>query len=530
MLAFAKAWALSTNPTPDQAGAEAGGNDTIFINEYRVEGARKLPRRAIEEAVYPFLGPGRTKEDVELARAALEQAYSAHGFQTVAVQIPDQQPQQIKRGIIHLQVVERTVGRLRVKGAKYSSPNQIKAMTPSLAEGAVIDFNQVPKDIMAVNQLPDRQVTPSLRAGVAPDTVDVDLEVKEKAPLHASVDVNNRHGPDTTALRVNGSVSANNLWQAGHGAGFSFQTSPQKTSEVKVFSGYYLARFAGTDWLTLMANVTKQDSNVSTLGDTAVAGRGTIAGLNANISLPAGNEFTQSASVGMTYKHFDQNIHVGASGSNPASDIVTPITYYPLDATYNATWQGKSVTTEFNTGVTFHFRGVGSNSAAFNNSRHNADSSFLYFHGEIAQTRELPGGLQLYGKVQGQIADQPLLSGEQTTGGGQGTARGYLEAEAVGDNALFGTLELRSPQLLGWRKDNKQDWRIYVFSDAGWLKVIDALPGQHNHFDFLSYGVGSRWRLWDHFSGSIDAGFPQLHVGTTKAHDRRITFKAALEY
>ena len=513
-----------------RATSETQSNDTIFINEYRVEGARKLPRRAIEEAVYPYLGPGRTKEDVELARAALEQAYSARGFQTVAVQIPDQLPQQIKRGIVHLQVVERTVGRLRVKGAKYSSPNQIKAMTPSLAEGAVIDFNQVPADIMAVNQLPDRQVTPSLRAGVAPDTVDVDLEVKEKAPVHASIDVNNRHGPDTTSLRVNGSVSANNLWQMGHGAGFSFQTSPQKTSEVKVFSGYYLARFVGTEWLTLVASATKQDSNVSTLGNTAVAGRGTIAGLRANFSLPASQEFTHSASVGLSYKHFDQNIHIAAAGSSPASDIVTPITYYPLDATYTGTWQNKRVTTEFNAGVTFHLRGVGDNSAQFNNSRFNADSSFLYFKADLAQTRELPAGFQLYGKVQGQIADQPLLSGEQASGGGQGTARGYLESEAVGDNALFATLELRSPQLLGWLKDNKNDWRIYLFSDAGWLKVNDALSGQKNHFDFLSYGVGSRWRMWDHFSGSIDASFPLLQVGKTKAHDSRITFKAGLDY
>ena len=519
--------------------AEARNQSAIFINEYRVEGARKLPRRKIEEAVYPYLGPGRTQDDVEAARAALEQVYHDQGFQTVAVQIPAQLPQQVKHGVIHLQVVERVVGRLRVKGARYSSPNQIKAMTPSLAEGGVIDFNQVPADIVALNQLPDRQVTPSLRAGAAPDTVDVDLEVKETAPVHASVDLNNRHGADTTALRVNGSMSANNLWQLGHGAGFSFQTSPQKTSEVKVFSGYYLARFAQADWFTLMASGTKQDSNVSTLGDTAVAGRGTTVGLRANFSLPAGEAFSHSANVGFSYKHFDQNVHLAANGTSAATEIVTPITYYPLDANYSATWQGKRSTTEFNSGITFHLRGLGSNTAAFNNSRYKADANFLFFRGDLAQTRELGAGFQLYGKVQGVIADQPLLSGEQSSGGGTGTARGYLEAEAVGDNSLFGTLELRSPSLLGpWgaKKDDKaeagikRDWRIYVFTDAGWLKVNESLPDQKNHFDFLSFGVGSRIHLFDHFDGSIDAGFPQLKVGQTLAHSMRITFKAGFDY
>lgn len=514
------------NPATQPASGAQGGS-TIFINEYRVDGARKLSRRKIEEAVYPYLGPGRTKEDVELARASLEQAYHDEGFQTVAVQVPEQQ---VKGGIVHLQVVERPVGRLRVRGARYSSPKQIKAMAPSLAEGTVINFNQVPADIVALNQLPDRQVTPSLHAGVAPDTVDVDLEVKEKPPLHASAELNNRYGPNTTPLRVNASVSANNLWQAGQGAGFSFQVSPQDTSEVKVFSAYYLARFPQVDWFTLLASGTKQDSNVSTLGDTAVTGRGTNAGLRANFSLPAGKNFSQSASVGLTYKRFDQTVKLGASGTSPATEIVTPITYYPIDANYSAMWQNKRVTTEFNAGVTFHLRGVGSNTAEFNNSRYNADANFLYFRGDLAQTRELPGGLQLYGKIQGQIADQPLLSGEQASGGGLGTVRGYLEAEAVGDNSLFGSLELRSPSLLGLITGKKGDWRFYVFSDGGWLKVNNSLPDQKNHFDFLSYGVGSRLRFTDHFDGSVTASFPQLKVGQALPHTTRVTFKAEFDY
>lgn len=510
---------------PVAGGAQEAG--TIFINEYRIDGARKLPRKAIEEAVYPFLGPGRTKEDVEQARAALEQAYHDKGFQTVAVQVPEQQ---VKRGIVHLQVVERVVGRLRVKGAKYSSPKQIKAMAPSLAEGSVIDFNQVPADIVALNQLPDRQVTPSLRAGTEPDTVDVDLEVKEKAPLHASAELNNRHGPNTTALRVNASVSANNLWQAGHGAGFSFQVSPQDTSQVKVFSGYYLARFPGLDWFTLMASATKQDSNVSTLGNAAVAGRGTTAGLRANFSLPPGKEFSQSASVGFDYKHFDQRIQLAPTSNSPATEVVTPITYYPLDANYNAVWQNKRATTEFNAGVTFHLRGVGSDSAQFGDNRYHADASFLYFHGDLAQTRELPLGFQLYGRLQGQIADQPLLSGEQASGGGLGTVRGYQEAEAVGDNALFGTVELRSPSLLKFFTDQKGDWRLFAFSDAGWLKVYEPLEKQKNHFDFLSYGVGTRLRFTDHFDGLVVASFPQLKVGETLKGSRQITFRAEFDY
>src|ERR1019366_2935121 len=62
----------------------------FFIQEYQIKGAHHLTRMEIEEAVYPYLGPGRTTEDVEKARAALEKEYQAKGYQTVSVQIPMQ--------------------------------------------------------------------------------------------------------------------------------------------------------------------------------------------------------------------------------------------------------------------------------------------------------------------------------------------------------------------------------------------------------------------------------------------------------
>ena len=150
------------NPQPSQSPQQPKADARqIYIQEYRVQGAHLLTKLEVEEAVYPYLGPERTAEDVDQARGALEKAYQAKGFQTVSVQIP---PQQVKGGIVILQVIEGKVGRLRVKGSRYFSPDQIKKAAPSLAEGTVPDFNKVSQDIVALNQLPDRRVTPTLRA------------------------------------------------------------------------------------------------------------------------------------------------------------------------------------------------------------------------------------------------------------------------------------------------------------------------------------------------------------------------------
>ncbi|RYD17956.1 MAG: ShlB/FhaC/HecB family hemolysin secretion/activation protein, partial [Verrucomicrobiaceae bacterium] len=253
------------------AGMIAHGQDQQVLNirEYRVEGARRLPRLTVEEAVYPYLGPGRSADDVESARVALEKAYHDLGFQTVSVVVPQQDP---RRGIIRLEVVEGKVGRLRVHGARYFLPSRIKAEAPSLAEGNVPDMKQVEKEIVALNKLGDRRVTPVLRAGVEPGTVDIDLNVEDKNPLHGSLELNNRYSANTTPLRLNGSISHGNLYQLGHTGGFSFQVAPEDTDDARVFSGYYLARVSGG--VSLMLQGTKQDSDVSTLGGASSIGRG----------------------------------------------------------------------------------------------------------------------------------------------------------------------------------------------------------------------------------------------------------------
>jgi len=494
----------------------------FYIKEYRVRGgSHLLPQADVEASVYPYLGPYRTPDDVEQARGALEKAYRDKGFQTVAVQIP---AQQVKSGVIVLEVVPNAVGRLRVNGARYFSVEEIKREAPSLQEGRIANFNDVTRDLVALNQLSDRRVTPTLSAGRLPGTVDVDLNVKDSFPLHGSVEVNNRYSADTTPLRVNGSVSYDNLWQLGHSIGGSFQIAPENPNEVKVFSGYYLARVPGVNGLSLMLQGTDQNSNVSTLGGIGVAGRGDTVGLRAIMALPAQKDFYHSLSLGSDYKHYEQDVLLAGTHTT------TPITYYPLSAAYNGTWVGKGSETDVNAAVNLHLRGMGSSQLEFNDNRFGADGSFIYFRGDFSHTRELPEGVQFFGKVQGQAADQPLVNSEQFSGGGLGSVRGYLESEELGDNALLGSVEMRTPSLGGWLGKSVDDWRFYVFSEGGVLAINGALPEQKTTFTLASVGAGTRIKFQDHYNGSLDCGVPLVMGTQTNPYDILLTFRVWAEF
>ena len=108
--------------------------------------------------------------------------------------------------------------------------------------------------------------------------------------------------------------------------------------------------------------------------------------------------------------------------------------------------------------------------------------------------------------------------------------RGYLESEVLGDNAIFGTVELRTPSLLGWVKPKGNEWRFYVFADGGYLNVRDALPEQEKHFALASYGVGTNLRLLDHLNGSVDLAMPVIGQSDTQAGDLRVNFRVWADF
>jgi hemolysin activation/secretion protein len=498
------------------------------IDEYRVEGADTLPQIEVEEAVYPFLGPNRTSDDVEKARAALEKAYHDKGYQTVSVAIPQQKT---NRGFVVLKVTESRVGRLRVKGSRYFDIDIIKHKAASLQEGKLPNFDVVTKDIVSLNQLPDRRVTPALRAGVTPGTVDVDLNVEDKLPLHGSVELNNRQSPSTTPLRFNASVRYDNLWQLGHSLSYTYQVAPTRPADAEVFSASYLAR-TDLDWLNILAYGLKSNSAVATVGGANVVGPGTVIGTRGVITLPASGQLFHTISLGIDYKQFEQTVALGTDSFS------SPVTYYPVVGSYAATWQGEGRLIQLNAALTAGLRGLGSDPNAFDAKRFKATASFISLRGDVSYTHDFPGGTQLFLKAQGQASDQPLVSSEQFSLGGLDTVRGYLESEALGDFGGIATVELRSPNLGPFlaqtlknakteaEKFNPVDeWNVFAFGDAGRVGIFDPLAEQQERFDLASYGIGTHFKFMKYSNGMILVGVPVISQQVTIAHKSRVSFR-----
>ena len=276
-----------------------------------------------------------------------------------------------------------------------------------------------------------------------------------------------------------------------------------------------------------MLSGTKQNSDVSTLGGAAVGGRGEIVGLRALYDLPTTAKFYQSFNIGFDYKHFDEDLVIGKD------TISSPIEYYPISANYAATWMGEHGFTEMNHSLNFGLRGIGSKERDYSNKRYNADGNFVFLRSDVAHTHDLKGGSQIFGKIQGQVSNRPLINSDQLAGGGLSSVRGYLEATALGDNGVFGTVELRSPSLIGKpdiTNPKSDEWRFLAFADAGVLGIWDALPSQQSQYNFSSAGLGTRFRIKEHYNGSVDAAIPFSNQLDTDAGEVRITFRGWADF
>ncbi len=508
--------------------AFAGAAPLFDLREIRVDGSTVLPQDQVEEAIYPFLGPGRSAADVERARAALEALYQAQGFPTVSVSIPTQSISQ-SGGVVMMQVTERRVGRLRVVGAQYFLPSDVRAGAPSLAPGTVPNLRQVQRDLVGLNQLPDRTVQPSLKPGRSPDTVDVDLDVADKLPLHGSLELNNRYNAGTTPLRLAASLSYDNFFQRGDTGTISYQVAPENVSDAEVTSASYLFHVPSSK-LSVLLSYLHSNSNVITLGSTDVAGRGTSAGFRVLIPLGSTTSFSHSVSVGWDYKRYYEL----DTFTSTAQATAAPVTYYPLNANYAANWTGAHSTTDATIGVELGLGGFGSNDQAFDNKRYNAPPGFSLLRAGVTREQDLPHDVQLWGSVQGQLTNDPLVSSEQIALGGADSTRGYLEAETLGDYGIYAQTELRSPSLARYlpkyARSSVHSLRLHLFFDSGVISQRQALAGTRATVGLNSIGVGTRVNLWGYLNGSLqdaqvlDSGFD------TKAGTNRVLFRVYGEF
>jgi hemolysin activation/secretion protein len=519
LLALAPAAATAADDAPAAAAEPA-----FDIWEYEIEGNTVLSVPAIEQAVQAHLGPGLSMRAVEAARTALEAAYQQAGYLTVLVDIPEQR---VDDGVVRLAVLEGRVGEVYVSGSRYHSLGAIRTALPALASGSVPNFTEAQAQLAALNRTDDRRVSPVVKPGKLPGTVDMELQVADRLPWGAQAELNNQHAAGTTDLRASATLRYDNLFQRDHGLSLTLQSAPGAPDESRVVVANYTVPEPGGD--TTALSFTASNSDVETLGGTQALGNGRTFGLRRHHGFTAGG-WAGTLSLGADLKLLKDKIAAGADA------IETPIRYLPFQAAYAGSWNEGSDSLQLNASLTFAFRRLlqrdvkcaGTKQDQFDCKAEGASGSFGIFRTDGRWSMPLGDG-SVGLRLGGQIASGPLVSAEQYALGGADSVRGYFEGEVSADHAIVGSLEWRGPNWATGAGTGWTDARPLVFIDLGRGWLAQASAGQKARTSLGSAGVGLRLGA-PSLEGAMDIAWPARSTPNTTAGEAQVHVRVQARY
>ncbi|NET51268.1 MAG: ShlB/FhaC/HecB family hemolysin secretion/activation protein, partial [Merismopedia sp. SIO2A8] len=132
------------------------------------------------------------------------------------------------------------------------------------------------------------------------------------------------------------------------------------------------------------------------------------------------------------------------------------------------------------------------------------DSRFFSWRGQGQWVRQIGSDSLFLLRGDIQLADGPLVPGEQFGLGGQSTIRGYRQDSLLTDNGWLASAEFRVPILQVPKVDGVLQIAPFIDIGQGWNpKEPDPLDST-----LASTGLGLLWRMGDRFSARLDWGIP----------------------
>jgi len=214
-------------PAGTNAAAAAATNAMphFVVDSYEVLGNTLLPDQALQAIFARHTGTNVGFEDVSSGIKELQAEYHARGYDTVSVTIPRQR---ITNNIFKIQVFEGRLVDILVKGNRHYSSNNVMRALPSLKTNTFLNSKVIQPEMDRANANQDRQIFPKILPGPETNTTALELDVRDRFPLHVKIEADNQSSPGTPEMRLNSSAVYNNLWQLNHSLGVQYSFSEEE--------------------------------------------------------------------------------------------------------------------------------------------------------------------------------------------------------------------------------------------------------------------------------------------------------------
>ena len=473
-----------------QTTAAEAEKKIIFVKTVIIDNSEILSNVEIRKITSRVEGRNTTIKELLDIVGEINELYKNKKFITARAILP---AQKVTDGIVVIRLIEGRIGKIEVKGNKYTRAPFLKDKI-FMKTGDIADLLRLEKRLSFFNSTSDTRMTAEFSPGEKAGTTDCTLHVEEPQQYQASIFVDNAGRKEVGLYRIGASISdasllgyrdhfnAGGFWAGGTFAGsvsYDCPVGPLGTrlgtsydfNQVAVNSGPFQVLDIGTNFYDF--------------------------GVKASQPLIGTPVFKLNAFAGYDYKKSVTEFSGVKLFVNRVSCISNGVDFQAYDQ-YGG-WFSREYFTE-------GFESLGS------------DKNYFKFNGDIVRVVALKDDATFILRFGGQISDTRLLpSTEQFQIGGSSTVRGYSEGLLAGDSGYVANAELNFP--LPYTKGTflEKMFKAVLFADHGGAFPFKPNNESINSNDFLtSVGFGALINLTKYFSGKVNFGIPLTNRENTQ--------------
>ena len=183
------------------------------VSAIRVAGSSVVSAAELESLLANLVGGEHSLAELEAGATRITAWYRLHGYSVARAYLP---AQDIKDGVVQVQVLEGLIGQARVKNQSRLSDEVANAYLTGLKSGEVVQESTANRALLLLNDTPGvGGARASLQPGASVGTSDLIVELDPAAPYNANVELDNYGNRYTGEYRLGAALALNSPFKIG---------------------------------------------------------------------------------------------------------------------------------------------------------------------------------------------------------------------------------------------------------------------------------------------------------------------------
>lgn len=468
------------------AAQQPDAGPRVLVQGFRIQGAVLISEAELAAQLQGVVGKELSLRQLKAVSAVLTAYYAQRGY-LARVFVP---PQDVKDGIVTLQVIEGRRGNVRVtpQGELIDADRVAGFIDYRLARGEAFDLVRLGEALNILNEQPGLEARATLAPGQGEAEIDLAVAATAKPVNTGFLGLNNHGSLATGEAQASAGLALHNT--SGH---FDTLSLLLNGSEGTSYGRVDYSQAVGHSGLRLGANASHLHYRIVQASLSALKSNGSAitTGLSASYPLARRTDLSLSLQANYDEKRLVDQTVAGETGNRRVSVTGLGLSGYVV---------GGSLLPD---GITSFGLGYVAgesdqrNAAALasDEASRQVQGSFSKLSYNLGYLQPLAEAWRFNATLRGQIASKNLDSSERFSLGGPSGVRAYAIGEATGDEGWLLSLNL-SRQL-------QEALSASVFVDTGsvklnrntWAGWNAGNPGLDNSYGLSAIGAGLDWRI-----------------------------------